>query len=285
MPRQRPSATVRHRRLAAQLRQLREAAGLTQEEVAERTGKDRSTLYRLESALQRPQRSTLIQLMGLYGVDDAHRAELLTLLKDSGQRGWMQPYRSELPEVYSDYIGFEDEARSISNYQSLFVPGLLQTEDYARAVIQGTLPHATPEEVENRVLARMERQALLRRDNPPRLWAIMDEAAVRRQVGGRPVMAAQLARLRQAAALPNVTVQVIPFDAGAHPGMPGSFIVLDFPDPADQSIVYIDSMAGDLFLEQETEISRYIVMFDHLRAAALRPDETISLLDAAAEQA
>lgn len=284
MPRQRPSATVRHRRLAAQLRQLREAAGLTQEEVAERTGKDRSTLYRLESALQRPQRSTLIQLMGLYGVDDAHRAELLTLLKDSGQRGWMQPYRSELPEVYSDYIGFEDEARSISNYQSLFVPGLLQTEDYARAVIQGTLPHATPEEVENRVLARMERQALLTRDDPPRLWAIMDEAAVRRLVGGRPVMAAQLARLREAAALPNVTIQVIPFDAGAHPGMPGSFSMLDFPDPADQSIVYIDSMAGDLFLEQEAEIGRYIVMFDHLRAAALRPDETVSLLDAAAEQ-
>jgi transcriptional regulator with XRE-family HTH domain len=262
---------------------MREAAGMTQEDVAERTGKDRSTLYRLESALQRPQRSTLIQLMDIYGVDQPRRAELLTLLKESGQRGWMQPYRSELPEVYSDYIGFEDEARSISNYQSLFVPGLLQTEDYARAVIQGTLPHASAEEVENRVLARMERQALLTRDDPPRLWAIMDEAAVRRQVGGRQVMADQLGRLREAASLPNVTIQVIPFGAGAHPGMPGSFIVLDFPDPADQSVVYIDSMAGDLFLEEETEISRYIVMFEHLRAAALRPDEAISLLAAVAE--
>ena len=109
---------------------------------------------------QRPQRSTLIQLMDIYGVDAQQRAELLTLLKESAQRGWMQPYRSELPEVYSDYIGFEDEARSISNYESLFVPGLLQTEDYARAVIRGTLPHASPEQVENRVLARMERQAL-----------------------------------------------------------------------------------------------------------------------------
>jgi transcriptional regulator with XRE-family HTH domain len=200
MPRQRPSATVRHRRLAAQLRQLREAAGMTQEDVAERTGKDRSTLYRLETALQRPQRSTLIQLMDIYGVDQQRRAELLSLLKESAQRGWMQPYRSELPEVYSDYIGFEDEARSISNYESLFVPGLLQTEDYARAVIRGTLPHASPDQVENRVLARMERQAGLSRENPPRLWAIMDEAAARRQVGGPQVMAAQLARLRQAAA-------------------------------------------------------------------------------------
>ena len=128
----------------------------------------------------------------------------------------------------------------------------------------------------------MGRQALLTRDDPPRLWAIMDEAAARRQVGGRQVMAAQLARLAEAAALPNVILQVIPFAAGAHPGMPGSFIVLDFADPADQSIVYIDSMAGDLFLEQETEVSRYIVMFEHLRAAALRPDDSIALLAAAA---
>jgi transcriptional regulator with XRE-family HTH domain len=282
MPRQRPSATVRHRRLAVQLRQMREAAGMTQEDVAERTGKDRSTLYRLETALQRPQRSTLIQLMDIYGVDQQRRAELLTLLKESAQRGWMQPYRSELPEIYSDYIGFEDEARSISNYESLFVPGLLQTEDYTRAVIRGTVPHVSPEQLENGVLARMERQALLARDDPPRLWAIMDEAAARRQVGGPQVMAAQLARLGAIAALPNVTLQVIPFAAGAHPGMPGSFIVLDFADPADQSIVYIDSMAGDLFLEQENEISRYIVMFEHLRAAALRPDDSIALLAAAA---
>lgn len=280
MPRQRPGATVRHRRLAAQLRQLREAAGLTQEDVAERTGKDRSTLYRIESALQRPQRSTLIQLTSLYGVSEEQQADLLTLLKESVQRGWMQPYRSELPEVYSDYIGFENEARSICNYESLFVPGLLQTEDYARAVIRGTLPHATPGEVENRVLARMERQALLTRDDPPRLWAIIDEAAARRQVGGPQVMAAQLGRLREAAALPNVTFQAIPFAAGAHPGMPGSFIVLDFPEAADQNIVYIDSMAGDLFLEEESEISRYRTIFEHLRAVALRPDESVSLLAA-----
>ncbi len=283
-PRQRSGATVRHRRLAAQLRQLREAAGMTQEDVAERTGKDRSTLYRLETALQRPQRSTLIQLMDIYGVEQPLRGELLTLLKESGQRGWLQHYRSELPEVYSDYIGFEDEARSISNYQSLFVPGLLQTEDYVRAVIQGMLPHATPDEVENRVRARIERQALLTREDPPRFWAIMDEAAARRQVGGRKVMATQLGKLREAASLPNVTIQVIPFEAGAHPGMPGSFSILDFPDSTDLSIVYIDSMAGDLFLEQETEISRYMVMFEHLRAAALRPDESLSLLAAVAQQ-
>jgi transcriptional regulator with XRE-family HTH domain len=282
MPRQRSTPTVRHRRLAAELRRLRESAGLTQEDVSERTGKDRSTLYRLENAQQRPQRSTLIQLLDLYGTGPQQRADLLALLREASQRGWMQPHRSDLPEIYSDYISFESEARSVSNYESLFIPGLLQTEDYARAVIRGTLPHASTAQVDNRVTARMERQALLTADNPPQLWAIMDEAAARRIVGGPAVMREQLARLRDTAALPNVTVQVIPYDAGAHPGMPGSFIVLEFPDPADQSLVYIDSMAGDLFLEDDMGIRRYILMFEHLRAAALRPDESVALLAAIA---
>jgi transcriptional regulator with XRE-family HTH domain len=283
MPRQRSTPTVRHRRLAAELRRLRESAGLTQEDVSERTGKDRSTLYRLENAQQRPQRSTLIQLLDLYGTDQERRAELLALLREAGQRGWMQLDRSDLREIYADYISFESEARSVSDYESLFIPGLLQTEDYARAVIRGALPQATEEQVESRVTARMERQALLTADDPPQLWAIMDEAAARRIVGGPAVMREQLARLRDNAALPNVTVQVIPYDAGAHPGMPGSFIVLEFPDPADQSPVYIDSMAGDLFLEDDMEIRRYILMFEHLRAAALRPDESATLLAAIAE--
>jgi transcriptional regulator with XRE-family HTH domain len=284
MPRQRSTPTVRHRRLAAELRRLRDAAGLTQEEVSERTGKDRSTLYRLENAQQRPQRSTLIQLLDLYGASDEQRTELLALLREAGQRGWMQIDRSDLREIYADYISFESEARSVSNYESLFIPGLLQTEHYTRAVIRGILPHASMAQVESRVTARMERQALLTRENPPQLWAIMDEAAVRRVVGGRTVMREQLGRLRDAAALPNVTVQVIPYDAGAHPGMPGSFIVLEFPDPADQSLVYLDSMAGDLFLEDDMEIRRYILMFEHLRAAALRPDESAALLAGIVEE-
>jgi transcriptional regulator with XRE-family HTH domain len=284
MPRQRSSPSVRLRRLAAQLRELRDERGMTQEDVAERTGKDRSTLYRLETAQQRPQRSTLIQLLDLYGVAEPRRGELLAVLREAGQRGWMQPYRSELPGVYSDYIGFEDEARSISNYESLFIPGLLQTEDYARAQLHGTLPHASNDEVENRVSARMDRQALLTRDNPPHLWAIIDEAAARRRVGGPDVMRGQLARLDQAAAAPNITVQAIPFDAGAHPGMDGSFVVLEFPDPADQSIVYTESAAGGLFLEQDEEIRRYILMFEHLRAAALRPQATAALLAAIAAE-
>lgn len=283
MPKARPIPTVRMRRIAAELKRLRESAGLTQEEVAERTGKDRSTLYRLENGQQKPQRSTVIQLLDLYGATAERKAELLAVLREIAQRGWMQPHRAELPAVYSDYISFESEARSISNYESLFIPGLLQTEDYARAVIRGALPHASEQQVEDRVRARTERQELLTGETPTQLWAIMDEAAVRRVVGGRLVMRAQLKRLRDAAALPHVTVQIIPYDAGAHPGMSGSFIVLDFPDPADQSLVYIDSMAGDLFLEDDLEVRRYILMFEHLRAAAARPDQSAELLAEIAE--
>jgi transcriptional regulator with XRE-family HTH domain len=271
---------VRLRRLGAQLKELRESAGLTQEEVSERTGKDRSTLYRLESAHQRPQKSTLIQLLDLYGVAEPRRGELLTLLREAGQRGWMQPYRSELPEVYSDYIGFEDQARAISNYESLFVPGLLQTEAYARAQLRGTLPTASDEEIENRVAARTERQPVLLKDDAPKLWAIMDEAALRRLVGGRDVMRGQAARLLEARSLPNVTIQVIPYGAGAHPGMDGSFVILDFPDDDDPRIVYVESAAGGLFLEQDAEIRRYILMFEHLRAAASGLDATAALLEA-----
>jgi transcriptional regulator with XRE-family HTH domain len=267
------------RRLAAQLRELREGAGLTQEEVSERTGKDRSTLYRLESAHQRPQKSTLIQLLDLYGVAEPQRGELLTLLRDAGQRGWMRPYRSELPDVYSDYIGFEDQARSISNYESLFVPGLLQTEAYARAQLRGTLPSASQDEIESRVAARMERQPVLAKDEAPKLWAIVDEAALRRLVGGREVMRGQAARLLEARSLPNVTMQVIPYGAGAHPGMDGSFVILNFPD-GDDPIVYVESAAGGLFLEEDAEMRRYILMFEHLRAAASGLDATAELLEA-----
>lgn len=280
MPGRRSSPSVRLRRLAAQLKELRESAGLTQEDVSERTGKDRSTLYRLESAQQRPQKSTLIQLLDLYQVAEPRRGELLTLLREAGQRGWMQPYRSELPDVYSDYIGFEDQARSISNYESLLVPGLLQTEAYARAQLRGTLPTASDSEIENRVMARMERQPVLLKDDAPKLWVIMDEAALRRQVGGRDVMRGQAARLLEARSLPNVTIQVIPYGAGAHSGMDGSFVILDFPDADDPSIVYTESAAGGLFLEEGTEIRRYILMFEHLRAAASGLDATAALLEA-----
>jgi transcriptional regulator with XRE-family HTH domain len=246
--------------------------------VVERTGINAATLYRIEHGRVRPQTRTLRTLLDLYSVGQEQQAELVALLRDARQRGWLHAFQSELPEHYTTYIGFEGEAHSVWNYESLFIPGLLQTEDYARAVIRGVLPHAGRDEVERHVGARMERQAILLNDNPLNLWSIVDEAALRREVGGPGVMKAQLRYLMEAAELPHVTFQVIPFDVGAHPGMPGSFVLMQFDDVAIPDVIYIDSMAGDLFLEEEGEIRRYTLLFEHLRAVANSPDASMSLV-------
>ncbi|WP_328594763.1 helix-turn-helix domain-containing protein [Actinomadura macrotermitis] len=272
---------MRLRRLASRLFKLREAQGLSREDVAERTGINPATLYRIEKARGRPQARTLQALLALYEVEPAERVQLLQLLKDAGRRGWLQAYENELPEEYSAYIEFEDQAREVWNYESLYIPGLLQTEEYARAVIPGGMPALSPDEVEQRVAVRMERQGVLRRPSPLHLWAICDEAALHRVVGGVQVTREQLLHLVEMAKLPNVTLQVIPFDAGAHPGMPGSFVVMNFP--ADPSVVYIDSMAGDLFLEEEAEVRRYSGIYEHLRAVALSPAVSVDLVRCRAE--
>jgi transcriptional regulator with XRE-family HTH domain len=278
MPGKRQTPTVRLRRLAAELRSLRAASGLTRETVVERTGINAATLYRIEHGRVRPQTRTLRTLLDLYGVDQEQQAELVTLLRDARQRGWLHAYQSELPEHYTTYIGFEGEAHSVWNYESLFVPGLLQTEDYARAVIRGGLPHASRDEVERRVEVRMERQAVLRNDNPLNLWSIVDEAALRHLVGGAAVMQAQLRYLMEVSELPHVTLQVIPFDVGAHPGMPGSFVFMQFAEATIPDVIYIDSMAGELFLEEEGDVRRYRLIFEHLRAVAASPDASRSLI-------
>lgn len=278
MPGKRQTPTVRLRRLAAELRSLRATSGLTRETVVERTGINAATLYRIEHGRVRPQTRTLRTLLDLYGVDQEQQAELVALLRDARQRGWLHAFQSELPEHYTTYIGFEGEARSAWNYESILVPGLLQIEDYARAIVRGGLPNASREEVERRVDVRMERQAVLRNDNPLNLWAILDEAALWRQVGGRAVMQAQLCYLIEVSELPNVIVQVIPFDVGAHPGMPGSFMVMQFDEAAIPDVIYLDSMAGELFLEEENDIRRYKLVFEHLRAVATSPEATRSLV-------
>ena len=272
MPGKRQTPTVRLRRLAAELRSLRAASGLTRETVVERTGINAATLYRIEHGRVRPQTRTLRTLLDLYGADQEQQAELLGLLRDARQRGWLHAFQSELPEHYTTYIGFEGEAHSVWNYESLLVPGLLQTQDYARAVVRGGLPGASGDEVERRVEVRMERQGVLHNDNPLNMWSIVDEAALRRQVGGPAVMQAQLRYLMEVSELPNVTLQVIPFDAGAHPGMPGSFVFMQFAEAAIPDVIYIDSMAGELFLEEEADVRRYRLTFEHLRAVAISPD-------------
>ena len=280
----RQTPTVRLRRLAAELRTLRTSSGLTRDAVVERTGINVATLYRIEHARVRPQTRTLRTLLDLYGANEQQQADLVALLCDARQRGWLHAYQSELPEQYTTYIGFEGEARSVWNYESLFVPGLLQTEDYARAVIRAGLPSASRDDIEPRVEVRMQRQDVLRNDNPLELWGIVDEAALRRQVGGQAVMHAQLNHLLEASELPNITLQVIPFSVGAHAGMPGSFVFMQFTEASIPDVIYLDSMAGDLFLEAEADVRRYRLAFEHLRAVAVSPDASRALVTALATE-
>ncbi|MEV4380814.1 helix-turn-helix transcriptional regulator [Streptosporangium sp. NPDC049644] len=269
--------TVRLRRLAAELRRLRQEAGLSQAEVTEKTDVNLATLHRIETAKTKPQLRTLNALLDAYGVTGSQRTDLVTLQKEAKQRGWLHGLEADLPDKYSAYIGLEAEAQQAINYESLFIPGLLQTEDYARAVIPGVLPTATAAEVDSFVTARMQRQALLEHETPLRLWAIIDQAALHRTVGSDAIMRAQLTHLIQQARRPHITVQVIPFSAGAHPGMPGSFIVLKF-DTEGSDVIHIDSMVGDLFLEKEADIQQYNHICEHLRAIALSPADTAALL-------
>ncbi|MEV1247039.1 helix-turn-helix transcriptional regulator [Nonomuraea sp. NPDC049750] len=275
--------TARLRRLAVELRQLREQAGLTHLQVAEATGLVPSTLFRLESASARPQVRTLRTLLDVYKVRDERREELEALLKAASEQTWLQPVSEHLPGPYAAYIGFEQEATTLLNYESSFIPGLLQTEKYARAAIIGSAPRASEDEVEGRVAARLKRQELLTRTQPLELQAVIDEAVLRRNVGGRPTMRAQIERLREAAHLPNVTLRVIVFDIGAHPGMYGSFAILRFREARD--VVYIESGTSDLFLESQEDIGGYNVMFEHLMARAADADTTEIILARALEQA
>jgi transcriptional regulator with XRE-family HTH domain len=278
MPARKPTPTLRLRRLASELRRLRSEAGLTREEVSERTGINEATLYRLEVAKARPQTRTLVALLDLYGVGEPARAELIALSRQSAEQSWLQSFPTELPEPYPTYISFEGEAQKLLNYECAFIPGLLQTEDYARAALQRGTPTGTKEELQRLVDARIGRQAVLDRDPPPRLWLIVDEAALHRPVGGPQVMRAQLERLTEAAELPQVTLQVLPYDAGGHPGMAGAFVVLQFDETAGSDVVYIETQAGDLFLESETDLRRFGAIFEHLRAQALPPEASVALI-------
>lgn len=275
--------TVRLRRLATELRRLRSESELSREQVEEQTGVNEGTLYRLETARARPQKRTLLALLDLYEVTDPLRSDLLDIAKSADGQGWARPYHWQLPGEYAAYISFEAEARVVHNYESLFIPGLLQTEAYGRAMVKGVLPMATKAEIDERVEARVERQKLLEGENPLELWAVLDEAAIRRVVGGRDVMGAQLLHVVEMMQRPNITVQVITYRAGAHPGMPGSFVHMEFKSELDPELVYVDTLAGDIFLETDEDIRRYRQMFDYLRAGALSPDESTHFISSVAD--
>lgn len=269
----RTSPTVRRRRLAAALRHLRRSAGKTREQVAEHLGCAPVTVSRIENAQSSARVGDVARMLDFYGVAGPEHESLLDVARSARQRGWWQRYSSALPEWFTVYVGLEAEAATIQGYDVDIIPGLLQTEDYMRALLGASLEPVDPEEVERRVTVRMKRQAeVLQGDTPPQVWQIISEAALHRRVGNPQVHRAQLEHLADQGRLPNVTVQVLPFDAGTY--VPGAFTILGFDDPSDPDIVYIEYQTGALYLEEHDELSTYTSVFDHLRAAALSPSRS-----------
>ncbi len=265
--------TVRRRRLGQELRRLRELKGMTAEEVAERLLVSQSKISRLENGRRSISQRDVRDLCGVYEVDD-HRIvdSLMQMAKDSRQQGWWHAF-GDIP--YSVYIGLETDAASLRVYEPQVVPGLLQTRQYAEALIAGALPETGTTDIDKRVGVRLRRQDRIKEaEHPLRLWVVIDEAALRRLVGGKNLMREQLEHLVELSQLPHVTVQVLPFDMGAHPGINGQYAILEFPDASDSSVVYIEGVTSDLYLEKANDVQKYSVMYEHLRAQALNVDQT-----------
>jgi transcriptional regulator with XRE-family HTH domain len=271
----RGSPTVRRRRLGAELRRLRDAANLTIEHVAERLECSASKISRIETGQIGASPRDVRDMLEIYGVPDNESEALIEVAREARQKGWWQPYGAVLTGAY---VGFESAASSITTYEAQCVPGLLQIDEYARSMIRAGRPGISFEELDGRVRVRMERQSLLTQDEPIDLWVVLDEAVLVRPVGGPAVMHKQLDHLATMAELPNVIVQVLPFRMGAHSGMEGSFAILHFPEEVDPDMVYVTMATGGVFQEKADELDRYSIIFDHLRAAALAPDESLEMI-------
>ncbi|WP_330333318.1 helix-turn-helix domain-containing protein [Streptomyces sp. NBC_00536] len=272
--------TVSRRRLGSELRRLREISGLTTQQVAERLLISQPKISLLENGRRLIKPRDVRDLCGLYGVQDQQLVDrLMQLAKESGQQGWWNSY-GDIP--YGAYIGLEAEAAAIRIYEPLVIPGLLQAPAYARAVIAGTIPHATAEQAATRLQVRLRRQSRLGDPrNPLRLWAVLDESALRRVVGSREVMREQLDHLTRLSGRPHITLQVLPHDVGAHPGVSGQFSLLEFSDATDANVVYLERFTSDLYLEKRSEVRCYSDMYAHLQAQALSPADTRHFLDEA----
>ncbi|MEV0976840.1 MULTISPECIES: helix-turn-helix transcriptional regulator [unclassified Streptomyces] len=275
--------TVRRRRLGQELRRLRELKGMTAEEVAERLLVSQSKISRLENGRRSISQRDVRDLCSVYEVEDQRVVDsLMQMAKDSRQQGWWHTF-GDIP--YSVYIGLETDAASLRVYDPQVVPGLLQTRQYAEALIAGALPETAQADIDKRVQVRMRRQERITApENPLRLWAVLDEAALRRVVGNESVMRDQLEYLVEQSQLPHVTVQVIPFEMGAHPGLNGQYAILEFPDAADSSVVYIEGVTSDLYLEKPNDVHKYAMMYEHLRAQALNVDQSLQYISRIAKE-
>jgi hypothetical protein len=244
-----------------------------------------STLSRIETGKAPTKSAYLSHLLELYQVTDpAQRQILVDMAREGHRKGWWAAYDDVLPSGLGVYVGLEAEASGLRSYEIGVVHGLLQTTDYARAVLRASAPRHTADQIERLVDLRMERQRRLDDDPPLDLWVIHDEAVIRRTVGGPTVMRHQLAHLLVASGLPGVTLQVLPFDSGAHAGHDGPFSIVEFHDRSDSEVVYVESTAGPIYLEKDRDVRASAEIFDRLRAAALPPEASLDLISKAARE-
>lgn len=279
--------TIRERRLAAELRRLREnTTPLNLEEAAERLAWSKTKLSRIENALRRVTPAEVQRMLDLYGVAGPRFDALVGFSRTTRQRGWWDSYENSLPTDYATYMGLEAEAEWLNSYTLGLVHGLMQTEDYTYHVTKSILMRFSPaSEVERRVSARMARQrAWLEREQPARLWTILDEAALTRAMGGPEVMRAQYRRIIELADLPHVMFQVMPVAAGGHPGVVGSFAIMGFPERFTPNVVYVENMTSALYVEDEKEVHTYSLAFEQMGAMALSPEESLAMLERLARQ-
>ncbi|MEU8980432.1 helix-turn-helix transcriptional regulator [Streptomyces sp. NPDC048309] len=274
--------TVRKRRLGAELRRLRKASGLTSTEVAERLLVSQPKISRLENGHRAISPRDVRDLCAIYGVTDQQVIEsLMRMAKESGQQGWWNAY-GDIP--YSVYIGLETDAASIHTYEPMVIPGLLQTPAYAHAVIEKTIPLVTAQQAAMRLKARLRRQHRIYDPACPlRLWVVLDESVLSRVVGSPDIMREQLEHLNALGAEPHITVQVLRYAAGAHPGLSGQFSILRFADSPEAGVVYLEGATSDLYLEKRSDVQHYSMMYDHLQAQALNPDSTRDFITDAAK--
>jgi len=275
------SPTVRRRELGAVLRAMRTERDMTVEQVAAVLMCSPSKVSRMETGHRVATARDVRDLCDLYEIADPdERARIARLAAEGKQQGWWRSYELD---NFATYVGLEEAATATKNFQSTTVPGLLQTADYARAMHATAVGEFPPERIEQFIQARLKRQESLTKDSPLRLWTILDEPVLHRRVGGFHVMRDQLRRMVDAAQMPNVTIQVIPFSAGAHPAMESSFDILEFGDPMP-SLVYVEGLIGNMYLERTQDLQRYEQVFARLSNIALSPQESIELITEAAVQ-
>ncbi|MFE0250873.1 helix-turn-helix domain-containing protein [Streptomyces sp. NPDC059010] len=280
MSERRPAPTVGQVVLGKRLQELREAAGLGRDEAARVLRVAAATVRRMETAEVALKIPYVQVLLETYGVPEADTAAFVALAEEANQPGWWQRFHDVLPDWFSLYVSLEGAARIIRSYEPHFVPGLLQTEDYARAVMEaGTIGQAGPETIERHVSLRMERQRLLERPDPPHLWVIMDETVLRRPVSGRAeVMRDQLDKLLEFAGRDRVTLQIAEFSAGPHPGTYAPFALFRFAEPELPDMVYTEYLTGALYLDSRKEVAAHLEVLDHMSTAAASAERTKEIL-------